>query len=143
MRLGRMSCGEWVIAYGVYTTHGTSPLCDGVNLNDRGKAACECVCVYIEFDYTYSDSIVCHHCRLHFVRILYMSSLLVVSLSLSVILVLVALSSYPPPPAYTGRPRNVPLPKRAHGWDMMTPPPTSSTNAHLLCDCGTPRHTIH
>ena len=49
----------------------------------------------------------------------------------------------PPPPTYTGRPRNVPLPKRVHGWDMMTPPRTSSTNAHLLCDCGTTRHTIH
>ena len=47
------------------------------------------------------------------------------------------------PTYYTGRQRNVPLPKRARGWDMMTPPPTSSTNAHLLCDCGTTRHTIH
>ena len=29
--------GVVVIAYGVYTTHAASPLCDGVNLNDRGK----------------------------------------------------------------------------------------------------------
>ena len=43
--------GVVVIAFGVYTTHGSSSVCDGVNLNDRGKAACECVCVCIEFDY--------------------------------------------------------------------------------------------
>ena len=74
----------------------------------------------------YSDSIVCHHCRLHFVRI-YISSLLVFSLSPSVIL---RSSLRPPlilpPPTYTGRQRNLPLPKRAHGWDMMTP------TAHMI-----------
>ena len=121
------------IAYVVYSCYciwcsyydTASPLCDGVNLNDRSKRPH--VNVYASVSNSiilYSDSIVC---VIIVVCISFAYTYIVsprfLSFALGNTVVVVAPSSYPPP-TYTGRPRNLPLPKRAHGWDMMTPPPT-------------------
>ena len=47
----RLAVVVWIVydvvaVYGVHT-HGFSLVCDGVNLHDRDKAACECVSVFL------------------------------------------------------------------------------------------------
>ena len=59
--LDRLRCV--VAVYGVHT-HGFSLVCDGVNLHDRDKAACECVSVFLSNLFYGILTRLCHHYRL-------------------------------------------------------------------------------
>ena len=84
----------------------------------------------------------CNHCRLHFVRI-YISSLLVFSLSLSVILALVVPSSYPPPPTYTWTATKCTPAKTCTRMGHDDPPHPHYRRMHTYCAIVGPRDTLY